>query len=326
MHMLETAQEAAVLPGFAGAAFVVRQRSLDWDWQGQVVLGGVPVHRLSVRLDTDGHLVLRGEPRSTAPEPTLLAAFLEHARQLHLAILQKSSALHADIQRGIIQIGTTAVLLGPGGKQIRSADRARLIGRMFAPDVLVDLLFIESAAQFVSSTTERFRTLNRELAEARTHAADGPVAKAEQLSVEANRSIEEIRTSRNRMEIAIQVLRLRLETCSTAQQEHQIALRDLILVAEHMDTVWGTLEQNFGWVVEHIVLRVSIAERSATRSFTAAVFSVAAVTLLQNMLNQSLTLGLLQWTAYRVAVLAIAGVSMITLAYLLFLLARRMIK
>jgi hypothetical protein len=103
-------------------------------------------------------------------------------------------------------------------------------------------------------------------------------------------------------------------------------LHDMILVAQHMQCVWSTQEQNFEWVVQHVNLRVGIAERAATRSFTAAVFAVAVVALMRDVFDSSVTIGVIHWSQYRVLVLVLGCVTVVLLSYLLYLAAKRLVR
>ncbi len=85
-------------------------------------------------------------------------------------------------------------------------------------------------------------------------------------------------------------------------------------------------EQNFRWLVEHITLRVSIAERASTRSFTAAVFAVAVIAVIRDLAEFALTVNQITFNAYRGMVAGLGSGAVLVLTALIYVVARRLIK
>lgn len=121
-------------------------------------------------------------------------------------------------------------------------------------------------------------------------------------------------------------LRNQLENYPDTTMPVRRDLRDLILVAEHMVSVWQAKEMNLEWIVQHASLRVTVAERKATRSFTAAVFAVAVVAVMRDIVDSSLTAGIIQWSMFRALVLVLITISVAVVSYLLYLGATRFIR
>jgi hypothetical protein len=325
--MDEIADAVDRLAEFGGAVFVREDRLLSWQWPTVLKSEDMAMRRARATLGADGHFMLHVEPDMTGP--MILVQYRAVAYRLYMQIVRRWSAIHADLERGIVRAGVTAVLVGRAERRrlrILTADPARLNSRTLRADELEPLLFVESCRQFVYSTTDRYRQFGQELIAAREQAGSGLIDQAESLSITANQRVEDIRTVGTRLKIAVQVLEARLDAELQPTGAYRQDLADLALVAEHMLVVWQMLERNFDWVVEHIKLRVSIAERSATRSFTAAIFAVAVVALMLPVIAQSLYAEPIHWAAYRITMLAITSLGVLTLSYLLFLLFRKVVR
>jgi len=326
MHLDEIA--ATGLTFVATTGYRADSYRLIWRWP-RVSVGDLSCRRMTTTLDGHGHLFVEAHVDSRPADPALvLLQLTEWGRGIYLEILSHWTALHADVLRGVVKIGHAAAFgrLLFSGMRVTVAEPSRLQGRSYAPDRLQQLLMTEACRMFVYSTTDRFRRFGRELERLRDDVINGDVSHAERLSVLANQRIEDGRTIRSRLEIAVQTMRNRLDHYPGQVKHVRRDLEDLILVAEHMQTVWATQERNFEWVVQHVNLRVGIAERAATRSFTAAVFSVAVVAVMRDVVDTSLTAGVIEWSQYRAIVLVLGSIGVLLISYLLYLVARRLIR
>jgi hypothetical protein len=329
MHLDEIAHAADGLTFAVGSEYSAHADRLIWQWTS-LSTGDLSCHRMRITFDSDGHMFALAEvdARSSALRPDALEHLATWGREVYLEIVSHWTALHADVLRGVVKIGHAAVLgrMVFSGVHVTLAQPAGLQGRSFGPERLRQLLMTEACRTFIYSTTGRFREFGRELERLRDEVINGPISHGERVSVTANQRIEDGRTIRSRLEIAVQTIRNRLDHYPQQVKHVRRDLEDLILVAEHMQTVWVTQERNFEWVVQHVNLRVGIAERAATRSFTAAVFAVAVVAVMRDVVDTSLTAGVIAWSQYRAMVLVLGCLGVMLVSYLLYLVAKRLIR
>ena len=331
MHLDEIADAVDQLPEFAGAVFLRGDRILSWQWPRPLDADGITVSRVRAELDADGHFILRGVPQTTGSisDLVIVARNRALAEQLYGPILRRWSALYADLARGIVRVGVTAALVGQAehhSLHILAADPAQLGGRTMTVAELEPFLFCESCRQFVYSTIGRFRQFGQELAAAREEATSGPT--------------EPSRTSINNCEPAIggytDSTYPSRDRCAGPRGPPRQQPKTYRRIpsgpgrsrfgrrAYAFSLADGGTELRMGR--RACRLRVSIAERSATRSFTAAVFAVAAAALLWDVAGKSVAPQHIHWTDYRIGVLAATLLGVSTLSFLLFLVFRRIVR
>lgn len=328
MHLDEI---AAVVDSFAILPNDVSRRrdgGIVWSWSDRLHVSGMEIRRAKGLLDADGTFFLLAHVSSKLAPARVLPLAREWCRGLYMEILSQWSVLHADVIRGIVRVGISGIVGGRRGRMInvRSGDPPELTGESVATSALRMVLFAEACRGFIYSTTIRFRGFGVQLNELRERVLSESPDRAEALAVIANQRIEDARTVQTRLEISIQTIQNRISTYPDSVHSVRDKLLDLVLVAEHMRTVWRTQEENFGWVVQHVGLRVSIAERSSTRSFTAAVFSVALVALMRDMADSTLNLGIIEWSTYRAILLVVGCLAVLVTSYLLYLVCQRWLR
>ncbi len=329
MHVDEIAEIATTLTVFDGARVTAREGRIAWKLPPHADPAGLACTEVTSTLDSDGQLFMVGTlPVRTANFGDACIAINVWCYEAYLQILRKWSVLYDDVLRGVVKIGVAGLAGYRAGSRLRvmAAHDQRFVGTRVAMRHIRPLLLTEACRQYVYSTTERFRQFGKELNSIRDDAIVGEIDRAAEISVAANARIDASRTIRNRLEIAVQTIQHRLANYPESVSPYQRELSDLILVAEHMQAVWRTQEGNFEWVVQHVNLRAGIAERASTRSFTAAVFAVAVVALMRDVAEWTLSIGIIQWNTYRVIVIAIGCLAVAVLSYLLYLLAKRIIK
>lgn len=330
MHLDEIDDSMHTLNWPESTEYSRTSEAMTWTWT-QLQVEELSCQEVRVVLDSGGHLFVTAGlhlPNQPDADQAALAAFVAWSRSRYAEILSRWTVLHADVLRGVVNIGKAGLIgrLTTGELRVGAADPAHLTGQVVSVDRVHPMLFTEACRQFIYSTTARFRQFGAELNRIRDDVIHTKIGNAEHLSVTANQRSEDSRTARCRLEIAVQTLRNRLDNYPEQVGPYRQDLIDLILVAEHMQTVWATQERNFEWVVQHVNLRVGISERGATRTFTAAVFSVACVALMRDVVESSLTVGIIEWSVYRVLVLILGSLAVVSTSYLLFLAAKRLVR
>lgn len=330
MHIDEIAEVNGKLSW--GLGDVVRHPDGTLHWPDRrYEVDGLTCRELSFTLATDGHLFITGrlgEPTAGGDERAVLTRLTEWAHACYMEVLARWTALHSDVLAGVVKVGRAGVLGATSGETlgVRAADAGVIPDGPLSMDQIQPLLLVAACRRFVYSTTEQFRALDREVKALREAATTASIDGLEKLSIQANSRIDGSRAARSRLEIAVQTLRNQLETHPETATPVRRELLDLILVAEHMASVWETKEKDLGWVGQHADLRVAIAERKATRSFTAAVFAVAVVAVLRDVVDSSLSAGIIQWSLYRALVLVLSSMSVLVVSYLLYFAAKRFIR
>ncbi|MDT0401792.1 MULTISPECIES: hypothetical protein [Streptomyces] len=330
MHIDEIAEVNGRLSW--GPGRLVRHADGTLHWPGRRCdIDGLICRELSFTLATDGHLFITGhlgELGTGVDRRSVLGRLTEWAHARYMEVLASWTALHSDVLAGAVEVGRAGVLGAVHGDTlgVYAADAGVIPDGPLTLDQIRPLLLIAACRRFVYSTTAQFRALDREAKALREAATTGGVDQVERLSVLANSRIDGSRTARSRLEIAVQTLRNQLENHPETTAPVRQEFLDLILVAEHMASVWQTKETNLEWVVQHAALRVGIAERRATRSFTAAVFAVAVVAVMRDIVDSSLNAGIIEWSMYRVLVLVLSSAAVVVLSYLLYLVAKRFIR
>lgn len=334
LHHDEISAVAAELDGFDGAVINRDRGVIVWEWSRfQVGDGRYPAR---ARLDGVAHFLLEVIfPVLPAPElDRLLSETDRLSRKLYQAILDRWPAIAFDVRRGVIGLGSAAALIHRSG--VRTAHVRAVSTDMVLPDAHLDrtmpaaeiehFLFVEAGRLYAYCAMERYREVFVEVRESRNLAVSEPVNRTERLSERFNARVEDIRAIRARFEMFIQVLNHRLATETGIPEHYRRELADLIMVAEHMYALWSMQEQNFQWLVDHITLRTSIAERATTRSFTTAVFTVALVGVIQNLTQYSLVTNAVTVTSYKVLVLLLGSASILAVSGLIYFAVHKIVK